>query len=681
MRRIACTLLLLLHLSPGATFAFPPQQSPPDPSEVTSDVASSVVSEVIADADEELMGPPVELVPPADPLEPIRALLVELKFEQALAQLELLLDDAAALSPETTFAALELRSQTFAALGEFDSALADYRQLLMFNPGWRPDRTATPKKAMSRYEDLRDEMIGTIELALTPEEAFVVLDGVALGVATAPLELLAGEHLIRVESGGHDSFEERLEVLPGKSQTIEVDLIPNARTVIFRTEPAGVEVWVDGAAQGMTRRDEAFVGIGEAPAEIVIENLPLGEHRFELRKDCYRTESIVEDLHVDLLDRQPQRYDTFRMIESYVPIQPQADLVGAQISIDGAPAETLPTEALLACPGPREVVVRLADRTVWKERIEVREGPAILLEVAARPNLAWVATEAPQRELDRFMERVNRFDLAPPTSADPSSLSWWQSLSLPSEIDLAIAPARSTRRGLEGLDGGWWLYSPLLRRLVRVEDLPHERPNWSRPEWGWQLIPAPSDEQARAVVLSVTAGGAAERAGIVPSSRLLRLDGSLEQADPIDVEWVTLEGERKSAKLEPKLSPRWIDPRPTPTGAEPSWRAAWAVVDAATGGEGAPHALANLALLVEAYGDVRLAATSWGRVQLNRDAGLGAGTVQYYLGRTLQRLGDEAGAIAAFRRAAALGGSAHHDSGPPIAPAARDRLTDLGEAP
>jgi hypothetical protein len=669
--------LLLWHLLPGAADALPQQQGPLDPSEVTSEVAT----ELTLEKNEEPMGPPQELAPPLDPLEPIRSLVVELKFEQALAQLELLLDDAAALRPETTFRALELRSQTFAALGEFDRALTDYRQLLMLNPRWRPDRTATPKKAMGRFDDLRDELIGTVELVLTPADAFVVLDGDALEASTAPLELLAGEHLIRVESAGHDSFEERLEVLPGKSQTIEVDLIPNARTVIFRTEPAGVELWVDGTLQGMTERDESFVGIGDAPAEILIANIPLGEHRFELRKDCYRTESIVEDLHVDLLDRQPQRYDTFRMIESYVPIMPQGDLVGAQISIDGAPPETLPTDALLACPGPREVVVRLADRTLWKERIEVREGPAIILEIAPRPNLAWVGTEAPQRELDRFTKWTNRYDLAQPPSADPSSLKWWQSLSLPSEIDLAIAPAGSSRQGLQGLDGGWWLYSPLLSRLVRVENLPDERPSWSRPEWGWRLIAAPSGEQARAVVLSVTAGGVAEQAGLTPSSRLLSVGGSLERLEPIDVEWLTPEGERKTATLQPQRSPHWIDPQPTSTGAEPTWRAAWAVVDAATGTVDAPHALANLALLVDAYGDSRLAAKSWRRVQLSRGEGLGAGTVQYYLGRTLQRLGDEAGAIVAFRRAASLGGSAHHDAGPPVAPAARDRLTDLGEAP
>ena len=54
------------------------------------------------------------------------------------------------------------------------------------------------------------------------------------------------------------------------------------------------------------------------------------------------------------------------------------------------------------------------------------------------------------------------------------------------------------------------------------------------------------------------------------------------------------------------------------------------------------------------------------------------GTVQYYLGRELQQIGLEADAIRAHRAAAASEATAFDDEGPSIAPAARDRLADLG---
>ena len=49
--------------------------------------------------------------------------------------------------------------------------------------------------------------------------------------------------------------------------------------------------------------------------------------------------------------------------------------------------------------------------------------------------------------------------------------------------------------------------------------------------------------------------------------------------------------------------------------------------------------------------------------------------------RELQALGRDREAIEALRRASASSSSAGSDAGPPVAPAARDRLTDLGESP
>ena len=107
-------------------------------------------------------------------------------------------------------------------------------------------------------------------------------------------------------------------------------------------------------------------------------------------------------------------------------------------------------------------------------------------------------------------------------------------------------------------------------------------------------------------------------------------------------------------------------------------RAAWAVVDAATGEAVASAARANLALLLSTFGRHELAAWTWRRVELPANAGIGRGTVQYYLGRDLERLGAEREAIEALRAAATSACTAFDDEGPLIAPAARDWLVDLG---
>jgi hypothetical protein len=90
---------------------------------------------------------------------------------------------------------------------------------------------------------------------------------------------------------------------------------------------------------------------------------------------------------------------------------------------------------------------------------------------------------------------------------------------------------------------------------------------------------------------------------------------------------------------------------------------------------------ANLALLYAENGLHGAAARAWRRVTWEERQGIGRGTAQYYLGRALERLGQEQEAVEAYRAAARSAGTAFNDEGPPVAPAARDRLADLGADP
>ena len=111
-------------------------------------------------------------------------------------------------------------------------------------------------------------------------------------------------------------------------------------------------------------------------------------------------------------------------------------------------------------------------------------------------------------------------------------------------------------------------------------------------------------------------------------------------------------------------------------------RAAWAAVDGAAlpPAEAAP-ALANLALLLSAHGQSRardrdVATRALGGASGDRQRQRRATTS----GVELQSVGREREAVAALRAAAAGQSTAFDDEGPAIAPAARDRLADLGVA-
>jgi len=127
------------------------------PQEPQQDPADNTAGDLVPSEDV------IENVPatPRELLDAIRDDLVALRFEKALAALESLVTSPS-LSEDELVEAMVLRSQTHAAFGDFESAEESYRQILLRRPGWAPDRSLTPKKAMGRFETVRDGLIGRV---------------------------------------------------------------------------------------------------------------------------------------------------------------------------------------------------------------------------------------------------------------------------------------------------------------------------------------------------------------------------------------------------------------------------------------------------------------------------------------------------------------------------------------
>ena len=64
----------------------------------------------------------------------------------------------------------------------------------------------------------------------------------------------AGPVRLRLERKGFDPLERKIDVEPGRETPFVIRLVPNARSVVVRTEPDGVRVTVDGTAAGETAR-------------------------------------------------------------------------------------------------------------------------------------------------------------------------------------------------------------------------------------------------------------------------------------------------------------------------------------------------------------------------------------------------------------------------------------------
>ncbi len=635
--------------------------------------------------------PPPESAPaegrsPRALLDAAREDLVGLRFEQALAAIESLLGrtDLAAAEREE---ALVLRSQAHVASGNLEAAERDYREILTGRPGFTPDPGLTPSKALERFHRVRAALVGELVIDVQPPDARITVDGLETTVpADAKLPLVAAEHVIRAERRGFDPLARSVRVEANQSTRVELRLLPNARTIIVQTEPEDVEVSVDGVPVGRTARAMTGGGSGtRAAAQFTIESLPLGEHVIELSKPCFRRETIRDFLAVDLSDWSPKVYPPVRLAPARSTIVLRGGPVGAEVFVDGEPMALLPATPIEVCPGERQIEVWQSGRRLWTSVQSLAQASEAVVVVEPRPNVAFFGAAEWPLEIAPVAERFNATAEVPlRTGLDLSRAEGWDGLRLAPDLDLALVA-----RDPPGDAAGWWIYSPLLRAVAALDAIPAslEPPRLSGVSWGLSVVD--STRSGPALVAEVRPDRSATAVGLRPGDRLVSLGGthieSAAQAQrilsiasaavPLDVEWLSADGTARRGRLAGE--PSWRLIVDGATGVEALLRAAWASVLAVADQQQGAAATANLALLLGAHGRSELAVQVWRRVELDDRPGIGSGTVQYYLGCELERLGAKEEALRAYRLAASSAATAFEDEGPAIAPAARDRLADL----
>ncbi len=622
-------------------------------------------------------------------LDAIRDDLVQLRLEQALASIEALLGDPT-MSAEDRTEAIVLRAQVHASFGDFDALESDYREILQARPGYRPESSLTPEKGMKRFRKVRDELVGTLRFELDPADARVLIDGRQVVIQPdGSLAVLGGARSIRAEARGFDPEVYDLEVTPGQELPVRMQLVPNARDVVVRTIPAGVDVYVDGAQVGRTEAPVQSYGRPSETGELLVPNLPLGEHQIEYRKPCFADHAVRDIVTVDLLDRAAKVYEPVRMRPSFASLRITGEPLGAAVRINGEDAGFVPVEEAKVCPGRVVIEVEAGKRIVWRDERTAREEVAASIEITPRPNVALIGADRWPGELQQFSGLFN----APSTTEAPSGVDLtgvdgWMQLELPRDTDLALAVLPPLRRG--GADR-WFLWSPVLRTVTQLEAAPEEcpRPSWQRTVWG--LTVADSRLGGKGLVVEVAVDGAAARAGVQIGDRVLAIDGE-EMASSAMIRGRLEQAGAQSRTFQlmgPGAAPREVEitgdtsPVLLASGEReglPAVLAAWAAVDAVAFPDRAAAALGNLAMLQSESGNATMAAESWRRVRWGDRKGINAGTASYYLGRELAVLGREREAIDAFRAALGAGARTFTDEGPQLAPAAQDHLTDLGES-
>jgi hypothetical protein len=625
-------------------------------------------------------------------LDGIRKDLAELRFEKALVEIEALLASPR-LTEDERIETLILRAQAHAAYGDLDAVETDYREILKRRPAYVPEATLTPPKAMTRFNKVRSALVGSVQLAVTPpDDVEVAVDGrEVVPAADGLVRVLAGDRVVRVKRGGFDTVEQSVAVKAGESTRLDVRLIPNARTVVVRTEPDGVAIKLDGVPVGTTARP--WETVGEPPAaELVVENVSLGDHTFELSKPCFRTVLLEDFVTVDIDDYSARVFKPVTLDRVHSQLALEGGPKGAEVRVDGVPFGDLPLEPLDLCPGLRQLEIRDGGRIIWssEEKLPIDRG-LTTVTIDPRPNLALVGTDEWPEDLRQLRRGVSTIARVPALETmDLTRAENWETLDLPDATDLALAVMPPDEA--EGSSERWLLYSPMLRIVERIdgEDLASERPRWIVGSIRLNLVDSRIGGAAR--VAEVAKGGPAAQAGLVPGDRVHAIGGkpvddaasalktirTLGPGAEIEVAVESAGGDRSMVKLKTVASPQ-LFPDLYREGPRGLMMAAWAAVDGAAGDEATRStAFANMALLLYDAGRNKTALEMWRRVRWGERTGVGKGTTAYYVGRNLEALGRETDALEAYQQAAGSAASTFHDDGPAVAPAATDHLADLG---
>jgi hypothetical protein len=616
-------------------------------------------------------------------LNAIRDQLVALEIEKALAAVDAIL--ARAELPEQARAdALDLRAQAHVASGDLDAAEKDYRAILQLRAGYVPRRDVTSKKAMDRFTKIQLSLIGSVHLDVDPKDASLTVDGrEVVASVTGTFPVLAGERSLRVAHKGFDPQDVAVHAVAGQETLARIRMVPNARTLVVRTDVEGVAVTLDGVTSGMTARGREAGSDADAPAALRIEDIPIGEHQFGLAKTCFAPESLEEMVTVDLADRSPKVLRVVAMRPARTKVAATGAAYEGELRVDGERVAPLPLTSFAVCPGLRTLEVVASGRVVWSGSLNAEESGA-MVDLSPRPSAVLVGTEWPKAwsaAADAWSLR-GRVDL--PSAVDLTAAEHWTAVALPPGTDLAVAVI--PRAGVAG-DERIVLYGPALNEIDERAAAPRpSRPAWNAGSIGAVIV---DGEGHAAILASVSAAGPAARAGLLAGDRVAAVGGRSVATAALARDAIAASGAGTKLVLDvaaPSGAARKVEcvtsaePRLSPPGGDDSSRvvrAAWASVDAAAGGPDGAVALANLASLLERAGRGAAALDAWRRVRA-----IGVGELQaraaYAIATGLQADGKRAEAIEAFGQARTI---AAGNGDAALAAAAGDRLADLGIAP
>ena len=252
-------------------------------------------------------------------------------------------------------------------LGRFKEAIRHYQKFLANAEA----RDATNlSRTREKLAALRSKIGAVVLVKSIPSKATVRVNDVVKGHTPLRLDLLAGEHQVRVSHKGTRSSERRIVVRPGDN-AVETFALDRVGSVILDVKP------VDALIR---RMDVDDVARGHYEAE-----LSPGSYEFELSLAGYSTRTIT--MTVEESSNQ-QKTINLKAHSTMGTLNIRSDLSGANVTIDGVivgsirrGGREIPTIERRLVAGNHVVIVEAKDRPRWSKRFHLSPGETLAVDL------------------------------------------------------------------------------------------------------------------------------------------------------------------------------------------------------------------------------------------------------------------------------------------------------------
>ena len=164
-----------------------------------------------------------------------------------------------------------------------------------------------------------------LRIVSNPADAEVFLNGAAVG--ETPLETQPdqeGTAFVRLRLRDHREWWGSLELVPGATRSLDIQLEPLQAAVLVHVDPAGAAVELDGAH------------VGNAP--VLLPGVAIGKHRLTVSQPGFQSRNV----DLDIRNPAPQKIDVSLVTDS-ATLRVSSDPIGARVFLNGVPRGETPT--------------------------------------------------------------------------------------------------------------------------------------------------------------------------------------------------------------------------------------------------------------------------------------------------------------------------------------------------